>query len=95
MSGSKQSFLDAPTDLSKKQDFHLDTALGILDVVSHIEGIGGYYDVLKNSEEVEIYGGKCRLISIEDLIKSKKALGRHRDLVTVEELEAIREERGK
>ena len=40
-----------------------------------------------------MYGGWCHLISIDDLIRSKKALGRHRDLVTAMELEAIREER--
>lgn len=92
MEDSKRSFLDTPNDLSKKQDFHLITDLGPLDVIGHIEGIGGYYVVLENSQEIEIYGGKCRLISIDDLIRSKKALGRHRDLVTAMELEAIREE---
>ncbi|MBI2981385.1 MAG: nucleotidyltransferase [Deltaproteobacteria bacterium] len=95
MEDPKRSFLEVPEDVSKKQDFHLTTDLGILDVISDIEGVGGFYDVLKNSEEIEIYGAKCRLISIEDLIKSKKALGRHRDLVTAMELEAICEERRK
>jgi len=94
-SESKESFLETPGDLSRQQDFHLTTDLGSLDIVTHIEGIGDYYDLLQNSEEIEIYGGRCRLISIDDLIKSKKALGRHRDLVVVMELEAIREERNK
>lgn len=93
MEDPKRSFLDAPKDLSKEQDFYLLTDLGELDVITRVEGIGNYYDVLQNSQEIEIYGGKCRLISIDDLIKSKKALGRHRDLVTAMELEAIREEK--
>ena len=80
-------------DLSTKQDFHLSTDIGILDIISHIEGVGGYYDVLQNSQEVELYGGKCRLISIDDLIRSKKKLGRHRDLIVVMELEAIQQEK--
>ena len=67
------------------------TDLGPLDVISHIEGVGGYFNVLENSQELEMYGGWCHLISIDDLIRSKKALGRHRDLVTAMELEAIRE----
>lgn len=75
------------------QDLHLMTDLGPLDVISHVMGVGGYYDVLKNSQEIELYGSRCYLISIDDLIKSKKALGRHRDLVTAMELEAIRKER--
>jgi hypothetical protein len=49
--------------------------------------------VLKKSVEIEIYGGKCRLISIDDLIKAKNALGRHRDMVTVLELQAIQNEK--
>lgn len=89
----KTSFLDTTQDLSQKQDFHLVTDLGVLDIVSQVKGVGDYYDVLKNSEEIDIYGGHCRLISIDDLITSKKALGRHRDLVTVMELEAVRNEK--
>lgn len=71
------------------------TDLGNLDVIREVKGIGDYYDVLKNSDEMDIYEGKCRVISLEDLIKAKKALGRHRDLVTAMELEAIREEKKK
>ncbi|HCU24131.1 MAG TPA: hypothetical protein DF383_03860, partial [Deltaproteobacteria bacterium] len=78
---------------SEEQDFYLVTDLGILDIVSRVEGVGDYYDVLQNSEEIDMYGGKCRIIGIADLIQSKKKLGRHRDLLTVMELEAIREEK--
>lgn len=92
---SHPSFLESPEDLSQKQDFHLTTDLGVLDVITSVKGVGGYYSVLEKSREIEIYGGICRLISIEDLIKSKKTLGRHRDLVTVMELEAILEEKKK
>lgn len=80
---------------SEGQDLYLTTDLGVLDVLGQVMGVGSYYDLLKNSEEIELYGGKCRLISIEDLIKSKKATERHRDLVTVGELEAILAERQK
>jgi len=66
-----------------------ETDLGILDMISHVPGIGSYYDVLLKADEIELYGGTCFLISVDDLIKSKKILGRHRDLVVVEELEAI------
>ena len=95
MEDPQSSFLETPKDISQKRDFYLATDFGILDVISRVEGVGGYYDVLMNSVEIELYGGMCRLISMEDLIKSKKKLGRHRDLVTVMELEAIREEKGK
>lgn len=90
-----RSFLDLRVDLSKKQDLHLSTDLGVLDVITDVKGVGDYYDLLARSDEIELYQGKCRLIGIDDLIKSKKALGRHRDLVVVEELEAILKERKK
>lgn len=93
MEDAKRSFLDTPEDLSLAQDLHLMTDLGPLDVISRVMGVGGYYDVLKNSQEIDLYGGRCYLISIDDLIKSKKILGRHRDLVTAMELEAILKEK--
>lgn len=95
METAKRSFLDTPEDLTKEQDFHLMTNLGALDIISHVEGVGSYYDLLKNGREIEMYGGKCHLISVEDLIRCKKALGRHRDMVTVMELEAILKENQK
>jgi hypothetical protein len=95
MEEAKGSFLDTPKDLSEKQDFHLITDLGPLDVIYHVEGVGNYYDVLQNSQEIELYEGTCYLVSIDDLIKCKRTLGRHRDLVTAMELEAIRKERKK
>lgn len=88
-----RSFLDEPSDLSKEQDLHLSSDLGVLDVMTHVKGVGKYYDLLGRSDEIEIYEGKCRLISIDDLIKSKTTLGRHRDLVVVEELEMILKEK--
>lgn len=90
---SRPSFLETPKELSQKQDFHLITDLGPLDIISRIKGVGDYLDILKNSEEMELYGGACRVISIEDLVKSKKSLGGHKDLATVQELEAILEEK--
>ena len=72
---------------------YLETDLGILDIISHVEAVGDFYDVVKNATEIEIYGDRCRIISIDDLIKSKEALGRHRDLVVVEELKSIKGEK--
>lgn len=88
----KPSFLTSPEDMSGIQNLHLETDLGVLDLVAKVEGVGDFYSVLKNAIEIELYGEKCFLISLDDLIKSKKALGRHRDLVVVKELEAIKNE---
>lgn len=91
----KPSFLTHPQDLSDVKNLYLETDLGILDIVSNVEAVGNFYDVLKNAKEIELYENPCHVMSIDDLIKSKKALGRHRDLVIVEELEVIRKENKK
>lgn len=88
----KPSFLTSPEDIAKIQNLHLETDLGVLDLMAKIEGVGDFYSVLGNAVEIELYGGKCFLISLDNLIKSKKTLGRHRDLIVVEELEAIKNE---
>ncbi|MBX7149870.1 nucleotidyltransferase [bacterium] len=87
-----ESFLQTT---SLEGDLHLVTDLGMLDVISSVIGVGSYYSVLKNSVEIDILDGKCRLISIDDLIKCKRELGRHRDLAVAEELEAIKQENNK
>lgn len=89
----KPSFLSFPVDLADIKNLHLETDLGVLDIISHVAAVGSYYDVLKNADEIELYGGRCHLISIDDLIKCKKTLGGHRDLAVVEELEAIKNEK--
>jgi hypothetical protein len=89
----KPSFLTSPQDSTDITTLHLDTDLGVLDIISHVEGVGDFYDVLRHAEEIELYGGQCFLIAIDDLIKCKKALGRHRDLAVVEELEEIQRQK--
>jgi hypothetical protein len=86
----KPSFLTLPEDITEIKTLHLDTDLGVLDIISQVEGVGDFYDVLRRADEIELYGGTCFLIAIDDLIKCKKALGRHRDLAVVEELEEIK-----
>ena len=92
MTPEKLSFLEYPKDLEGVKNLYLETDLGILDIISHVEAVGDFNAVAKNAAEIEIYGNRCRLISIEDLIKSKEALGRQKDLVVVEELKSIKNE---
>jgi predicted nucleotidyltransferase len=47
------------------------------------------------SIEVELFGRRCRVISLDDLIRAKEALGREKDLLAVKELKALREKQGK
>jgi hypothetical protein len=40
---------------------------------------------------MELFGRRCRVISLEDLIRAKEALGREKDLLAAKELRAIAE----
>ena len=40
---------------------------------------------------MELFERSCRVISLDDLIRAKEALGRDKDLLAAKELRAVRE----
>jgi hypothetical protein len=56
-----------------------------------VAGLGAYAEVLSFCEELELYGMRCKVLSLEGLIKSKQAVGRAKDLRLLPELEALLE----
>lgn len=91
---------NAPADLPFRFDeetirrglnFTLTTDLGALDLLGEVSGLGFYADVLAASVEARLFEGPCRVLSIDGLIKSKRAAGRPKDIAAVAELEALRE----
>lgn len=54
--------------------------------------IGGFASIIHGSSMVtqDLDGKKCKVISMEDLIASKKYLARDKDLAVVRQLEAIK-----
>lgn len=52
-------------------------------------GIGDYHALARNAIEVPLFGRKCRIISLDDLIRAKEAMGREKDLLVAKELRAI------
>jgi hypothetical protein len=75
-------------------NFTLITDLGDLDLLGEVAGLGFYPAVLAASELVEFSGKEWRILSLDGLIKAKRAAGRPRDLTALPELEALRELRG-
>ncbi len=67
------------------------TDLGQLDLLGSLAGIGSYDEVKKHFIEVTIFGLPCPVLDIDSLIKTKKEVGRPKDLQVVLELEVIRE----
>ena len=86
--------LDLPT-MRNGLNFTLTTALGDLDLLGEVVGGGGYRDLLPHTFEVEAFGVKFRCVDLPTLIKLKRAAGRPKDLESIAELEALREERDK
>jgi predicted nucleotidyltransferase len=87
----KLSFLDNPDPGVEVRNLYLRTDIGPVDVLSSILGVGDFERVYTESAEVELFGRKCRVISLDDLIRAKEALGREKDILAAKELRAIRE----
>jgi len=84
--------LDEET-LRRGLNFTFETQVGNLDLLGEVRGVGLYTDCLKNADEVEIFGYRQLVLSLEKLIDSKRAAGRPKDLIALAELEAILEYR--
>jgi hypothetical protein len=85
---------DLPLKLTPEQcadlkNLYLKTDLGIVDCLSEVLGVGNFEAVLKNSIEVELPYGKCRILDIETLIHAKEAMNRDHDRITVKYLKEI------
>lgn len=68
----------------------LDTALGQIDLLAQPDGAPLYGRLRDRAVVQDVAGVQVRVASLDDLIAMKKAAGRPKDLVAVEELEAIR-----
>ncbi len=79
---------DAAT-IKRGLNFTLMTDLGWIDFLGEVAGLGGYEDVKKNSEVMPIFEMDCQVLSLEGLIRAKKAAGRSRDLEVIPELEGL------
>jgi hypothetical protein len=86
---------DLPLDLTKEQctllkNLYLKTDLGVLDCLGEVLGIGDFDAVLRQSVEVELPFGLCRILDIDGLIRAKEAMDRDHDRITVRQLREIK-----
>lgn len=81
---------DAGT-VARGLNFRLATDLGDIDLWGEVAGIGTHPDVLAASIALEIFRRPCHVLSLEGLIRAKRAAGRPRDLLALPELEALSE----
>lgn len=73
------------------KNLYLDTDTGQVDCLASIQGLGNYEDVERWSEIRDLGGGlQIRVLTIDSLIKARRAMNRPRDREAVLQLEAIR-----
>ncbi len=83
------SFLEQPKDLRNIKNIYLRTNLGVLDIMSELPPIGNFEAIKINAIEIDLYGYKCKIIALEDLIKIKETMTRPKDKETLEYLKKI------
>jgi hypothetical protein len=74
-------------------NFTLATSFGAINLLGEVAGGGRYENLGNDTETIHVFGVECLCVSLDALIRLKRAAGRRRDLEAIAELEAIREER--
>jgi hypothetical protein len=83
----------SPATLSRANIWNLVTVAGRLDLAFQPSGTEGYDDLAKNAELFEAFGVKFEAASLDDIIRSKEAAGRPKDLDDVVLLRALKQRR--
>jgi hypothetical protein len=92
---------DVPFRLDARALFNGDsftfaTEFGALDCLATPTGTNGYVDLKQAADTMRVGGGrKVWVCSIDDLIRMKRAAGRRKDQLELENLGALRDERGR
>ena len=61
-----------------------------MDILGHVEPLGGYEQLLPNHEEYDVAGQRIRTIGLEDLLKVKLHINRVKDQESIVQLKAIK-----
>lgn len=85
------SFLGSPFsiagELAGGERVAIETELGLLDVVQGLDGVPPYAELRPSAVDTEILGVKVAVCSLDALRGMKRAAGRPRDLVDLEDLD--------
>lgn len=81
------------TTVQRGLNFTLTTTIGDIDLLGEIVGGGDFDALLEVSVTVDLFGCPCRCLDLPDLIRTKRAAGRPKDLEAIAELEVLLQER--
>ena len=84
------TLFEYPKKIEDTKNIYLKTDIGVLDILSEITPIGGFKRIKERAQTVSLYGFKCQIISLDDLIQCKKAMPRPKDKEAVAQLEIIK-----
>ena len=84
--------LDART-LKAGLNFTFDTKYGPFDCLGAASGSFDYEQLMRNADPMNLVGTNISVASLDDLIRMKRAAGRNKDLIEIENLSALREVR--
>ena len=76
--------------LARARMWNLVTRAGRLDIAFEPAGVDGYDDLKKDAERFEAFGVRFFVASLDDIIRSKEAAGRPKDLDDVAILRAMK-----
>ena len=82
--------LDART-LRNGDSFTFETDHGAVDLLATPSGTSGFADLTATADSMDIGGFVVDVVSLDDLIRMKRAAGRPKDRIAVEELVALRD----
>lgn len=80
----------SPASLARARMWNLVTSAGRLDIAFEPSGVEGYDDLKKDAERFEAFGVRFFVASLDDIIRSKEAAGRPKDLDDVAILRAMK-----
>ncbi len=90
MSPNRKAFEVNEQNYEQFKNLYLDTDIGQLDCMSFIDGLGDFGEVKRESEIHEIEKTQLSVLSLDALIRAKKAMDRPKDTEAILQLEAIR-----
>jgi len=89
------AFLLDARSLKAGLNFRFDTKYGPFDCLGAVAASFDYEQLRRNADDMDLVGTKIPVASLDDLIRMKRAAGRNKDLIEVDNLSALREVRDK
>lgn len=80
-----------PAQLRGLRNLYIVCDAGQIDFLGEITGVGPYEALAKNATVLDLGGFSCSVISLDDLIRGKQAMGRPKDVRAAQELQLIRD----